>query len=36
MLKAGELVPLKVLCEADDIEKGLGLLKVFREVAAQS
>ena len=33
VLKAGELVPLKILCEADNLEKGLDLLKKFREIA---
>ncbi len=35
VLKAAELVPLKVMCEADNIERGMALLKVFREVAGQ-
>jgi hypothetical protein len=35
VLKAGELVPLKVVCEADNIERGMALLSVFREIAGQ-
>ena len=35
MLQAGELVPLKILCEADDMDYGLNLLKVFREVSGK-
>jgi hypothetical protein len=33
VLKAGELVPIKILCEADDLEKGLLLLQRFRDMA---
>jgi hypothetical protein len=36
VLKAGELAPIKILCEADNLEKGLGLLRKFREIAGQN
>ena len=32
VLAAGEIVPIKILCEADNYEKGLELLSKFREV----
>jgi len=32
VLKTGELVPIKILCEADNLEKGLALLNKFREI----
>ena len=35
VLRAGELVPIKILCEADNLEKGMVLLSKFREVAGQ-
>ena len=35
VLKAGELVPIKILCEADNLENGLALLRKFREIAGQ-
>jgi hypothetical protein len=33
VLRAGELVPIKILCEADNLENGLALLQKFREIA---
>jgi hypothetical protein len=33
VLAAGELVPIKILCEADSLEHGLELLKIFREIS---
>ena len=33
VLSAGELVPIKILCEADSLEHGLELLKIFREIS---
>ncbi len=33
VLAAGELVPIKILCEADSLERGLELLKIFREIS---
>jgi hypothetical protein len=36
VLGAGELVPIKVLCEADNLEKGLVLLKTFRDIAGEN
>ena len=33
VLAAGELVPIKILCEADSMQKGLALLQKFRQVA---
>ena len=35
ILEAGELAPIKILCEADDMEKGLELLEKFRQVAGK-
>ena len=35
VLKASEFVPIKILCEADKIEKGSALLRKFREIAGQ-
>ena len=35
VLKASEFVPIKILCEADNIEKGSALLRKFREIAGQ-
>lgn len=36
VLKAGEIVPIKILCEADDFTKGMELLNKFRETAGQA
>jgi hypothetical protein len=33
VLAASELVPIKVLCEADNLQKGLALLRKFRQIA---
>ena len=33
VLAAGELVPIKILCESDSLEKGLDLLRKFRSIA---
>jgi len=33
VLAAGELVPIKILCEADSLEHGLELLKIFRQIS---
>jgi hypothetical protein len=33
VLSAGELVPIKILCEADSLEHGLELLKIFRQIS---
>ena len=33
VLRAGELVPIKILCETFDLQKGLALLKMFRDIA---
>jgi len=35
VLAAGEIIPIKILCEADNMEKGLKLLEKFREVAGE-
>ena len=35
ILEAGELAPIKILCEADNMGRGLELLKKFREVAGK-
>lgn len=35
VMAAGELVPIKILCEADDLENGLKLLQKFRQIAGQ-
>jgi len=35
ILSAGEIIPIKLLCEADNLENGLNLLHQFREVAGQ-
>jgi hypothetical protein len=35
ILEAGELAPIKILCEADDMGKGLKLLEKFRQVAGK-
>jgi hypothetical protein len=36
VLKAGELVPIKILCETFSLEKGLALLEKFREIAGET
>jgi hypothetical protein len=33
VLSAGELVPIKILCEADSLKKGLELLEIFRKIS---
>ena len=35
VLKAGELVPIKILCETASLEKGLNLLQKFREISGE-
>jgi hypothetical protein len=35
VLKTSELLPIKILCEADSIEKGSALLRIFRKIAGQ-
>ena len=36
VLAAGEIIPIKILCEADNYEKGMELLQTFKEVAGRS
>jgi len=35
VLRAGEYAPIKILCEADNLQKGLELLKKFREISGK-
>lgn len=35
VLEAGELVPIKIICEADDLSKGLVLLEKFRRMTVR-
>ena len=36
VLKTGELVPIKIVCEVDNLEKGRALLNKFREITGKN